>query len=213
MYLGLYCDFTVKLVEWLYWLNSITNCPPDPIHFPFKSNVIKQMQVSMSLCASRPLFSVSTAVPFSNSHAVEELPVRLVSFALRHQAVQLVDQLGLHLWGRKENEHLNLKGAVGSNGIDKMTGRKSSVGGLELKTEQCVRSNHFTSRQSQSHVKVKENASDMFSCFMTSSRIHDKGQKVDRQMVGHKTTVCIVRNVTSLLVSLLFYITLHVCCL
>lgn len=32
-----------------------------------------------------------------DSHAVEELSVRLVPFALRHQAVQLVDQLGLHL--------------------------------------------------------------------------------------------------------------------
>lgn len=37
-----------------------------------------------------------------DSHAVEELPVRLVPFALRHQAVQLVDQLGLHLQGGEE---------------------------------------------------------------------------------------------------------------
>lgn len=40
---------------------------------------------------------LSTAVPLSHSHAVEELPVRLISFALRHQAVQLVNQLGFHL--------------------------------------------------------------------------------------------------------------------
>lgn len=41
--------------------------------------------------------------PFSflgDSHAVKELPVRLVSFALGHQAVQLVNELGLDLRGR-----------------------------------------------------------------------------------------------------------------
>lgn len=37
--------------------------------------------------------------PPEDSHAVEELSVRLVPFALRHQAVQFVDQLGLHLRG------------------------------------------------------------------------------------------------------------------
>lgn len=35
-----------------------------------------------------------------DSHAVKELPVRLVSFALGHQAVQLVNELGLDLRGR-----------------------------------------------------------------------------------------------------------------
>lgn len=35
----------------------------------------------------------------SDSHAVKELAVRLVSFAFRHQAVQLVDELGLDLRG------------------------------------------------------------------------------------------------------------------
>lgn len=36
-----------------------------------------------------------------HSHAVEQLPVRLVTFALGHQAVQFVDQLRLHLSGQK----------------------------------------------------------------------------------------------------------------
>lgn len=41
-----------------------------------------------------------------HSHAVEELPVRLVPFALRHQAVQLVDELGLDLpaWKRRRRK-------------------------------------------------------------------------------------------------------------
>lgn len=44
---------------------------------------------------------------FTNSHAVEELPVCLIAFAFRHQAVQLVNQLGLHL----EEKHLKLRGS------------------------------------------------------------------------------------------------------
>lgn len=62
-------------------------------------------------------------VVFINSHAVEELPVRLVSFALRHQAVQLVDQLGLHLRGTSVLKHFQYENQERAKTSTEMSGK------------------------------------------------------------------------------------------
>lgn len=81
----------------LFSLPGCSEVKPLDRNFPVRSELMRQTPAPRSSYLKLLL----PPPPLGDSHAVKELPVRLVSFALGHQAVQLVDKLGLHLYAKK----------------------------------------------------------------------------------------------------------------